>query len=222
MIRFLTICATVTLASGCVISRAVYEESWAKQVQVESGACPTIDGEFRNAGEQGISAKEKAKCPTCGQIRARSLARLLNVGHDYEFRDDEVRFEPSIDDTATYVYQSIRLRLMDNSLQVEASLPDGSTESFELPTRRKCRNSTMVLNSSWDGTDIMGTVPFVSFVNHSSLALGRAMDGSLLVRRGSTEGMFLLEWPLMFGTEADWTRFAPITPFSEPLQAYTP
>ena len=80
----------------------------------------------------------------------------------------------------------------------------------------------MVLNASWDGTDIMGTVPFVSFVNHSSLVLGRAMDGSLLVRSGSTEGMFLLEWPLMFAQESDWTRFAPIASHAEPLQASAP
>jgi hypothetical protein len=203
----------------------VYEESWAEQVKVESGTCPIIDGEYLNVGDRGIREKDKAKCDSCGRS-TRSLAGLLMLGYDYNVAEDEIRLDPAIDDPTTYVYRSINLRLVGNELHVEALLPDQSVERFELSTRHKCRNSTMLLSTSWDGTDIMGSVPFVSFISHTSLALGRAEDGSLLVRTGSTEGLFLLEWPLILTMGGTWTRFPPAEPASgqqsAQLSALTP
>ncbi len=216
-VSVILVCA---LAAGCV-SRPVYDESWAERVKVKSGSCPVIDGEYLNAGEQGLKEKDKAKCEACASS-ARSLARMLSVGNDFSVPEGEVRSAPSIDDPATYRYQSIRLQLTDDNLQVEASLADGGVEKYELPIQKKCRNSTLVLHVSWDGTDVMGSVPFVSFINHAALALGRAQDGSLLVRNSSTEGLFLLEWPLILVSDGTWTRFAPSTPAPEQLSAVTP
>lgn len=201
---------TCALMSGCV-ARPVYDETWAEQVKVESGACPIIDGEYRNAGKPGMKEKHKAKCQECEHI-TRSLAHILNGGYGYEWHEAQDRLGHTTSDAATDEHQSIRLQLAEDKLHVEALLADGSTMTFDLPTRQRCRNSTVLLEVSWDGTDIMGSVPFFSVVNRASLALGRAEDGSLLVRSTSTNGMFLLEWPLFLAAWGDWTRFPQVEP----------
>jgi hypothetical protein len=195
-------------AGGCATRYASpYHESWAEQVKVESDACPLIDGEYLNAGEQFDQVEHDAYTRS-----TRSLAHILNGGdsrqndgapvgtrplHHADDRLGETWHDPSRD-----AYQTIRLRLVGGMLSVEASLADGSNRAFDLPTRQRCRNSTLLLEPAWYFDSFLVT----NMVGRDSLALGRAEDGSLLVLETRTREMFVILTPLR-ETATAWIRF---------------
>src|SRR5437867_9853058 len=130
--RTLAVILVCAFATGCV-HRPVYWQSWAKQVIVESGACPAIDGDYQNAGERFLKAKHHTY-----ERQNVSLANLLNgwVTTKRSPRDDRLgrtAFNPAED-----AYQSVSLRLAEGKLHIRASRADGSTRAFDLPTRQQC------------------------------------------------------------------------------------
>ncbi len=210
----LSVILACALASGCV-TRPVYDDSWAEQVKVARGTCPTIDGTYQNAGEEFHRARGDTLKRT-----TRSLTRLLNVGYDHLEPADETRLGPAFDDPSMNWYQSVRLQLMDGKLHMEVSRADGGIEGFDLPIRQQCQDSTLLVETNWDGT---GTLKLLgSFVEHNTLSLGRAQDGSLLVRKSEVGAMLFLWWPVMAGGEVDWIRFAPATAAPEQLTTFAP
>lgn len=188
-------------ASGCV-GRAVYDESWAEQVKVESDACPAIDGVYQNAGERFAKAKHDTH-----ERRAVSLAHLLNGGNYYLSHQADDQLGQTFEDPAEDPYQTVSLRLEEGKMNVEASLADGSTRAFDLPTRQQCRDSTLLLESDWGNS---GTAIKLSVIERTTLALGRAEDGSLLVHGSESSVFFILFLPFSAGTYGDWTRFPPV------------
>ena len=187
------ICA---FASGCVF-RPVYGEFWAKQVKVESDACPVIDGNYQNAGEMFSKAKHDTY-----EHEMISLAHLMNRWDDIGAGKADKRLGMTFADPAEDAYQTVSLRLVKGKLHIEASLADGGARAFDLPTRQQCRDSTVVLEADWfdDGEAISG---------RKTLALGRAEDGSLLVYEAATEFFWL--WPIP-SRSASWKRFPPVAP----------
>jgi hypothetical protein len=180
----------------------VYWESWAKQVLVESGACPVIDGDYQNAGERFLKAKHDTY-----ERQNVSLAHLLNhwVSAQQPPADDRLgrtAFNPAED-----AYQSVSLRLTEGTLHIRASRADGGTRAFDLPTRQQCRDSLLFLEKGWGDS---GTMLYLSVVERSALWLGRAEDGSLLVRQSASGVGFVMYLPVSVDTEAFWFRFPPV------------
>lgn len=205
------------IATGCV-SSAVYPETWAGRVQVESGACPVIDGEYRNVGElltyasnDRLERTEVSLSEIFNEAAYDTPAQDLSSEQPIPQGDDR----PGIPfpEQGGQDYRTMRLRMAQESLSVEAVLADGSTRTFELPTRRKCRDSTLLLETDWSAETLS---LLVSFVDRSTLALGRAEDGSLLVRAGSSGGLFIFQWPILVGGGAGWIRFPPAAAATEP------
>jgi hypothetical protein len=209
--RSLAVILVCAFATGCV-HRPVYWESWAKQVIVEPGACPVIDGDYQNAGERFLKAKHHTY-----ERQNVSLAHLLNgwvsakrfPAHD---RLGRTAFNPAEDP-----YQSISLRLAEGKLHIRASRADDSTQAFDLPTRQQCRDSILLLEKGWGDS---GTGLYFSLVERSALGLGRAEDGSLLVRHSASGVGFVMLLPVSVDTEAFWFRFPPVAP--SPADAESP
>jgi WD40 repeat protein len=185
------------IASVCVEGPRS-RKSWADQVKVESGACPSIDGEYQNAGE--TFSKGKLDTHDCTRV---SLAHLLNGWGGPNLEPAENRLGLTSEDPAKDPHETIRLRLLGGKLHVEASLADGSTKAFDLPTRQECRDSTLLLAADWDAWEAV--------IFRSTLALGRAEDGSLLVRE-SQGGVMFFFLPFPVFTFPYWTRFPPAAP----------
>jgi hypothetical protein len=191
---YLAVILVGAFASGCV-SRPVYHDSWAEQVEVESDACPVIDGEYQNAGEafsqgwlEGVKRHEM------------SLAHLVNGGYGYGSHQADDRLGTTFYDAAKSTYQTVSLRLVGDKLHIEASRADGSIRTFELPTHQRCRNSTLLVETDW------WLSPFM--VARLGYAIGRAEDGSLLAYGTSSgAGVFVGG-----GTGAIWIRFPPVAP----------
>ena len=203
--RSLAVILVCAFATGCV-HRPVYGESWAKQVIVESGACPVIDGDYQNAGERFLKAKHHTY-----ERQNVSLAHLLD-GWVSAKRIGRVAFNPAED-----AYQSVSLRLAEGKLHIRASRADGSTRAFDLPTRQQCRDSILLLEKGWGDS---GTMLYFSLVERSALGLGRAEDGSLLVRQSASGVGFVMWLPISVDTEAFWFRFPPVAP--SPADAESP
>jgi hypothetical protein len=207
LIRAAALAASAGIA-GCV-STAHYDKSWAQQVEVDSGACPNLDGRYQNAGELSVKAHD-------GSTRSVdvSLADLLNAwgepGTDLLRHDDDNRLGSTHSDPAQDPYQSVTLRHADGKLHVVATDAQGVTRSFALLTSGRCRASTLLLKASWANSETFGLL--LSLVQRESLALGKAEDGSLLVRRGDARGAFVLQWPILAFADGDWMRFAPTAP----------
>jgi hypothetical protein len=197
------------LVSGCISYPAVYGATWAEQVTVESEACPVIDGEYLNVGEQFYQVEHGAYMRT-----TRSLAHLLNGGnsrqndgapmgtrpsHQADDRLGETWHDPSRD-----AYQTIRLRLAKGMLSVEASRADGSIRAFDLPTRQRCRDSTLLLEPAWYVDSLVVT----NMIGRDTLALGQAEDGSLLVLETRARELIVILTPFR-ETAAAWIRFPP-------------
>lgn len=200
----LAVILVCVLASGCVITTPpVYEESWAEQVKVKSGACPVIDGEYQDAGERFT------RLPSPYDRYAVSLAHLLNGWNDADGRKADNRLGRTVADLGQDASQTVSLRLVEGKLHIEASLADGSTRTFDLPTRQRCRDSmVLLLEAEWDHeSDIDAAV-----VSRSTLALGRAKDGSLLVRESELSVSYVFVVPIEAQTFADWTRFPLVAP----------
>jgi hypothetical protein len=51
---------------------------------------------------------------------------------------------------------------------------------------------------------------FFSYVDRDTLALAKATDGSLLLRRGSTEGMLFMLVPVLLIRDGQWEKYSPI------------
>jgi hypothetical protein len=204
--------------SGCV-SRAVYPETWAQQVQVESGACPVIDGEYQNVGELLTYGKndrtERTEVSLTGIFNEVAYDTPSEVlGSDQPLPGGDDRPGLPFPELAEHAYRTIRLQLVQDGLRVEAVPAEGGTRTFEVPTRQACRDSTMLLEADWSAATFS---LIVNFVDRSTLALGRAEDGSLLVRAGSSGGIFIFQWPLLVGSGAGWIRFPPAALATEPL-----
>ncbi len=174
-----------TFSSGCV-SLAVYPETWAEQVQVESGTCPVIDGHYQNSGEiltrdrnDSLVRTEVNLVDVFNEVAYDTPTEILGSDQVIPHGDDRpgIPFpEPLIDH-----YQTIRLRLVGDKLQVEATRKGGSTETFELATRQQCRDSILLLEVDW----YVATYSLLlNVAERTTYALGRAEDGSLLVRNG--------------------------------------
>ncbi len=181
--------------SGCV-TRPVYEESWAEQVRVKSGACPDIDGVYQNTGEAFSRASHDTRVRELF-----SLAHVLNGAFSYVSFFDDDRLGQTFTDPAKDAHQTVSLQLTEGMLHIEAVLADGSTRTFDLAARGRCRDSTMLVEADWKQDD--------EFFVRTALALGRAEDGSLLVYRTTTEVVFFLV-PLA-GHDAAWIRFPPVS-----------
>lgn len=205
-----------TFSSGCV-SRAVYPDTWAEQVQVESGTCPVIDGEYQNAGElftrgrnDRLVRNEVSLVDVFNEVAYDAPLEVLGSDVSVPQGDDRpgIPFpEPLIDH-----YQTIHLRLVEDKLHVEAARASGSTETFELATRRQCRDSTLLLEVDWY---VATYALLLNVAERTTFALGRAEDGSLLVRAGLGGGLFILQWPILAGAGANWMRFPAVAEGSE-------
>ena len=196
MIRLITIVATAAFASGCVTT-AVYEESWAQQVQVDSGACPTIDGVYQNAGEKFTEEGSDGL-----RRNDPSLAHLLNGGWSNESIVTDDRLGTTFHDATRDPYQTVSLHLDGGKLRVEAALTDGTTQKFAMPVKHRCRNSLLVLETEY-GYDL-----FAAAFIRGYYALGRAEDGSLLAYQNITGEALAVFWKY----ESSWTRFPSVAP----------
>jgi hypothetical protein len=193
--------------SGCISFPPVYGETWAEPVRLEADACPAIDGVYQNAGERFSQGTY--------QRQAISLAYLL--GSHAQQRDDE-SLGYTFENPAEDAYQTVSLKLTEEKLHVVASRADGSSRTFDLPTREGCRDSAVLLKAAWDN----GTALVASMTSRNTLALGRAEDGSLLVREGSSGVAFVMWVPILAGSDTTWTMFPPVAPASAQLSGLTP
>ena len=205
MIRLIAIGAFAALASGCVTS-AVYEESWAQQVQVETGACPIVDGIYQNAGEKFTEDGSNGL-----QRKDTSLAHLLNGGWDSPAHSADDRLGTTFYDASADSYQTVSLRLDEGKLRVEAMLADGTTRKFAMPVKHRCHDSLLVLETGF-GYDL-----FAAGFMHGYYALGRAEDGSLLAYQHFMAEALAVFW----NSESYWTRFPSVAsnPDAEIAQA---
>jgi len=194
-LRSLAVILVCAFAAGC-IHRPVYWESWAKQVTVESGACPVIDGDYQDAGEVFLKAKHGTY-----ERKDVSLAHLLS---EWAGAKRIARFASDPDEV---VYQSVSLRLEEDKLHIREWRADGSPTAFDLPTRQQCRRSNLLLEKGWGDS---GTMVYFSLVERSALGLGRAEDGSLLVHQSASGVGFFLFLPIWVDYEAFWLRFSPV------------
>ena len=197
-----------TFSSGCV-SRAVYPDTWAEQVEVESGTCPVIDGEYQNAGElftrgrnDRLVRNEVSLVDVFNEVAYDTPTEILGSDQVIPQGDDRpgIPFPESLIDH----YQTIHLRLVEGKLHVEATLAGGSTRTIELSTRQQCRDSILLLEVDWY---VATYVLMINVAERATYALGRAEDGSLLVRAGSGGGLFILQWPILAAGGSDWMRF---------------
>jgi len=195
-LRSLAVILVCVFAAGC-IHRPVYSDSWAKQVTVESGACPVIDGDYQDAGEMFSKAKHETF-----ERKDVSLAHVLSEWAGAK-RIGPLRNPDDV------VYQSVSLRLEEGKLHIRASSADGSLLAFDLPTRQQCRESNLPLEKGWGDT---GTMFYFSLVERSALGLGRAEDGSLLVLQNAKGVGFILFLPIWVDSESFWFRFPPVMP----------
>jgi hypothetical protein len=205
ILKFSLVVLAGVLTSGC-FSTAIYDERWAEQVKVKSGDCPVIDGQYSNTGEMFYKGKDDSY----HRVEV-SLADRLNTWGDGEQDGDwtthqaDNRLGRTFYDPAMDSYRSIRLEFANGRLKVEGLREDGDTRSFQLVTRNRCSNSTLLLKPSWAGTETAALL--FSLVDRQTLAVGRAKDGSLLIRQGDIGGLFILQWPILVGGDADWIRF---------------
>ena len=209
--RTLAVILVCAFATGCV-HRPVYWESWAKQVIVESGACPVIDGDYQNAGERFLKAKHDTY-----ERQNVSLAHLLNGWVSAKWFPADDRLGRTAFNPAEDAYQSVSLRLAEGKLHIRASRADGSTRAFDLPTLQQCRDSILLVEKGWGDS---GTMLYLSLAERSTLGLGRAEDGSLLVHQRASGVGFLMFLPISVDTEEFWFRFPPVAP--SPADAESP
>ena len=200
-ITFMACC----LASGCVTTGGGYPMNWPDPEALGSGACPDINGNFRDAGEMFLERSEGhyVQEPV-------SLARLLNGWAD---RRDQ-RLEYTVQE-ATDGFESISLRLMGDNLQVTTYGSGTSSQEFDIPVKRSCDDSLMAMEVNWD----LDTTVLVSFVDRSTLKLGRATDGSLLVNTSSTDSFVLLYLPMFAGKDERWIRFPTVEQVSAEVRS---
>ena len=203
LLRLLGGAAASVLCAGCV-STAEYPDHWAEQVEVESGACPDIDGEYLNEGEAFEEVDEGGivrhtfaladlACAICTEAEVSALDSLASL---------------------TPAYERFRLRLADEILTITATTVDGVAFRREQPVRARCSGSLVLIESSWrsslqteQGWEMFGTTLGMSTLERTSLKLGRAEDGSLLVRPSLVASLMLLQWPILPVVVTDWVRF---------------
>lgn len=197
-----------SLALGCATS-AVYENDWARQVKVETGACPDIDGEYQNAGDATLKVGWGKR-----KRQALSLAHFMNGGWSRDSHRDMERLGTTYYNPALDWFRTVRLRRAGEELQVEAVHKDGGTTTFVLPTHRECRDSILPVETT------MHASPFSGTAAHGSYSLGRAEDGSLLVYVHVVDTFLLALW----GSTDIWVRFPPAVPepASGPVVVPTP
>ncbi|HEY7752613.1 MAG TPA: hypothetical protein VH856_02235 [Steroidobacteraceae bacterium] len=219
------VCAS---AAGCSTMRPIYPDSWPEQTMVKNGACPSIDGEYQNAGEW-FAGRKYVTNPAGQSV---SLAFLLNAGPAYVLYDGSVgeaddlspdyvnRLGRTHRDPARDAYRTIALRVADDRLHVEASLADGSKRSFSIPARQRCRDSLLFLETELSPAEEYYEFPFN--VGRSTYALGRAGDGSLLYHASSWDMMFFIFMPMLAENAESWVRFPVVEQAPAPARTPTP
>ena len=197
MIRFSATLACCALASGCVSVPPMYSETWPRQMTVEAGTCPEIDGEYQDAGEATLKVKRDTWAS-----QMMSLSHLMNGGWSRATHGDKNRLGRTYYHPGRDKYLAVRLRREEDELHVEAVDTDGGTRAFVLPTQRPCRDSLLPMETT------MHADPFSGAAAHGSYSLGRAEDGSLLVYVNVVDTFLLALW----GRTSIWVRFPPTTP----------
>lgn len=200
---FLAVMTASALLTACFyVSGADYDESWAKQVKMKSGACPVIDGTYENAGERFYKAEGGAL-----KRDARSFAHLLQGGYDMEPRQGGIGLGQTSADPDEDLHRTIRLQHANDRLQIVAFLADGSMQTLSLPAGNRCRNSTLPLESYRDPNS--GTAIVISMTSRERISLGLAEDGSLLAYQTSRGGALILWYPVLGYSNTEVTRFPP-------------
>src|SRR5687767_6082431 len=139
MFRISTTLMACCLASGCVSSGGGYPMNWPEPEALQSGACPDIDGEYKDAGEMFLERSEGhyVQEPV-------SLARLLNGWADQK----DQRLEYTVQE-ATDGFESISLRLVGDNLRVTTSRTGTFGKTFDIPVKRSCGESLMPMEADW-------------------------------------------------------------------------
>jgi hypothetical protein len=200
MFRMTTGLLAACLASGCVATDAVYPVDWAARVKLGSEQCPNLDGEYSNLGDMSLEneATFDGGSGYAVQPESISLADMLAAQAEGQEQLNFTRVDATTDDQ-----QSVRLRVVGDTLQVLAIRTDGGTRSLELPLGDRCDGSMIDAGASWDGT----TTILASTVERSSMRLGRAEDGALLIRTKQASGYFLMYVPMYASRDERWIRF---------------
>jgi hypothetical protein len=197
MFRIAAILMTSVLACGCV-SIGTYPDQWAEQVKLESGDCPSIDGEYLNAGES-LDTKSDELMPDSG------LAQVLSDGFGFE---SDALGAPT--GSAASDYKKVRLELVDETLKIAATRTDGQIDVFDRPVERRCKDSMWVVDVDWSTTlddEEVPTSVLLHFLERESWKLGRAEDGSLLLHVAYGGSVMVLEWPIFPVLASGWIRF---------------
>lgn len=194
MQRLFSILVLGGLAAGCVSFPAVYGEDWAEAVRLEDGECPDVDSVYRITGEYFSDES--------GTAQSVSLTGILGP-----------LAEPPIEGGGTAAAidrdaadgSTVRLKRQDSGLLVTLETAGGAADRFLVPVRPGCRDSALLLEPDWDGATATG---IVSVVGRSTVALRRGTDGSLLVHQLARGAVMVTWWPVLYGTDKQWYRFA--------------